>query len=644
MPRKAAAATTADGDAPPPRRSARTASASAATAPAVTKSAPAPKTKGKKRAHSPSPNNADATANGKSTKSKAAKAEAEAEDAEMADGDAPAADAAPTADDKEEEEEEKKKAASPPPKMVTVLKRGAAPVDPESQHVHNMQVYADSGEVWDAMLNQTNVANNNNKFYVLQLLYPANQAPGSNIILHTRWGRVGERGSSQDKGPFGPAAAIGAFKAQFKSKAGVNWEQRKGMTPKSGKYVWLERDYNDDEEEDNKDENKTNGKGKGKQEGEEEEEPLKVTLIQFIFNTSFITAHLAEMNYDANKLPLGKLAKTMILSGFEVLKTLADVINDPSGNVAMQQGGFGKGCEALTNHYYSIIPHSFGRNRPTIINTEAQLKRELEILDALGDMQIASKVLAEKTSPGSGPRIHPIDAHLASLQLRSIVPLERTSTEFLALEKYAQDTHGMTHAYYKVNVENIFKIEREGEQERWESSEWAKSEVGKNAERMLLWHGSRSTNFAGILKQGLRIAPPEAPVTGYMFGKGAYFADMMSKSANYCYASLSQNTGLLLLAEVAVAPFNELTHANYNADAECKANNKLATKGIGRTQPVDWKDCHDLLGNEKLKGVKMPYGLPSDQAAANAYLQYNEYIVYDVSQIRLRYLLKVKMG
>lgn len=38
--------------------------------------------------------------------------------------------------------------------------------------------------------------------------------------------------------------------------------------------------------------------------------------------------------------------------------------------------------------------------------------------------------------------------------------------------------------------------------------------------------GSRSTNFAGILKQGLRIAPPEAPVTGYMSGKGVYFADV----------------------------------------------------------------------------------------------------------------------
>ena len=38
--------------------------------------------------------------------------------------------------------------------------------------------------------------------------------------------------------------------------------------------------------------------------------------------------------------------------------------------------------------------------------------------------------------------------------------------------------------------------------------------------RQLLWHGSRLTNFVGILSQGLRIAPPEAPVTGYMFGKG----------------------------------------------------------------------------------------------------------------------------
>lgn len=34
--------------------------------------------------------------------------------------------------------------------------------------------------------------------------------------------------------------------------------------------------------------------------------------------------------------------------------------------------------------------------------------------------------------------------------------------------------------------------------------------------RMLLWHGSRNTNYAGILSQGLRIAPPEAPVVSFL--------------------------------------------------------------------------------------------------------------------------------
>ena len=37
-----------------------------------------------------------------------------------------------------------------------------------------------------------------------------------------------------------------------------------------------------------------------------------------------------------------------------------------------------------------------------------------------------------------------------------------------------------------------------------------------------------------------------------MFGKGIYFADMVSKSANYCYANPSNPYGLLLLCEVAL--------------------------------------------------------------------------------------------
>ena len=51
-----------------------------------------------------------------------------------------------------------------------------------------------------------------------------------------------------------------------------------------------------------------------------------------------------------------------------------------------------------------------------------------------------------------------------------------------------------------------------------------------------------------------------------MFGKGIYFADMSSKSANYCYATPTKNTGLVLLSEVALGKWNELLHADPNAN------------------------------------------------------------------------------
>ena len=51
----------------------------------------------------------------------------------------------------------------------------------------------------------------------------------------------------------------------------------------------------------------------------------------------------------------------------------------------------------------------------------------------------------------------------------------------------------------------IFKVSRDGEYKRFRPFEQLHN-------RQLLWHGSRTTNYAGILSQGLRIAPPEAPV------------------------------------------------------------------------------------------------------------------------------------
>ena len=84
-------------------------------------------------------------------------------------------------------------------------------------------------------------------------------------------------------------------------------------------------------------------------------------------------------------------------------------------------------------------------------------------------------------------------------------PVLPSSKEYSALETYMRDTHGSTH-HIAVDILHAYRVERQTETEAFMK---AGNHSLKTGERLLLWHGSRTTNFAGILKQGLRIAPPE---------------------------------------------------------------------------------------------------------------------------------------
>jgi poly [ADP-ribose] polymerase len=202
-----------------------------------------------------------------------------------------------------------------------------------------------------------------------------------------------------------------------------------------------------------------------------------------------------------------------------------------------------------------------------------------------------------------------------------------------------QDTRGATHNT-TFTIDQIFRMERHGEKDRFDASAFA----GAPQDRRLLWHGSRCTNFGGILSQGLRIAPPEAPVSGYMFGKGIYLADMSSKSANYCCPYSSNGHALLLLCEAELGnPMQVLTNASSSAGETAKAQGMLSTWGQGTTGPSLWKDAECV--HPSLKGTKMPNttAKPGFTGVQNASLLYNEYIAYDVAQVRLRYLFRVRM-
>lgn len=166
---------------------------------------------------------------------------------------------------------------------------------------------------------------------------------------------------------------------------------------------------------------------------------------------------------------------------------------------------------SLTDDYYTIIPHAFGRHRPPLIGDARMLQKEVDLLQTLGDMEIANDLMQTKESETS---LHPLDHQYQGLGMQEMTPLDKKSKEFKELHDYLVKSHGQTH-HMSMKVQEIFRIERQGERKRFDDSKFGKM---KNSDRRLLWHGSRTTNFGGILSQGLRIAPPEAPVNGYMFG------------------------------------------------------------------------------------------------------------------------------
>jgi hypothetical protein len=279
------------------------------------------------------------------------------------------------------------------------------------------------------------------------------------------------------------------------------------------------------------------------------------------------------------------------------------------------------------NRFYTLVPHDFGMKKPTVINTLDLVKMKTDMLNSLLDIEIAYNFIKNMDE-----QLNPFDQHyddlkceiqviiinsacvqsdfIWSLFVELVKVVDKNSDEFKTILKYIQNTHGSTHNTFDLLIEDVFKVCREGEHDRY-------AKKYKNLHnKKLLWHGSRVTNYAGILSQGLRIAPPEAPSTGYMFGKGVYFADCVSKSANYCYTSNANPIGLLLLCEVALGDVYECTTAEY---IEKLPRGKHSVKGIGRSQP---NPKQSILSED---GVEIPLGtLASDSKQTS--LLYNEYV------------------
>ncbi|XP_044742670.1 poly [ADP-ribose] polymerase isoform X2 [Chrysoperla carnea] len=381
-----------------------------------------------------------------------------------------------------------KKSVSGPVKLKV---KGGGAVDPDSGLEDVAHVYQKGDDKYNVVLGRTDIQTNKNSYYKLQILQADK---GQKFWLFRSWGRIGTTiGGTKLEDTDGLNHAISMFKELYLDKTGNHWDERANFVKRPGLSYPIDLDYGEESDQVKgltKDDISSNSKLA---------KPIQ-DLVQMIFDIEAMKKTMLEFELDLEKMPLGKLSKKQIEAAFGVLNELKEVITKSNAKPQIID---------LCNRFYTMIPHDFGIDNPPLIETEEAIKTKLEMLDNLLELEVAYGLMQSTHVEGSES---PLDAHYAQLKT-DIEILDKTTDEFEIIKKYVKNTHAKTHQQYDLEIEEVFKIKRQNEDKRYKPFK-------KLPNRKLLWHGSRLTNYAGILSQGLRIAPPEAPVTGYMFGKG----------------------------------------------------------------------------------------------------------------------------
>ncbi|VDQ13354.1 unnamed protein product [Trichobilharzia regenti] len=126
---------------------------------------------------------------------------------------------------------------------------------------------------------------------------------------------------------------------------------------------------------------------------------------------------------------------------------------------------------------------------PPLLDNKKLIRTKIHMLEDLLEIELAYKILS---SSKSNSEKNPLDEHYEQLHTK-LEPLDNNCEDYKRIIDYVRETHGSTHTHYKLEVLDIFEVQRDGEEDRYAKSKSAQHN------KQLLWHGSRQTNWMGIL-------------------------------------------------------------------------------------------------------------------------------------------------
>lgn len=459
---------------------------------------------------------------------------------------------------------------------------------PVDKSITNVNV-SESLQRWT--LNFTDIVNNNNKFYNLEII----KDDKGKMYLYTVYGRVGAGGAKEYRVCESQAQAEKEALSIIKSKTKKGYVEVKLAKADVGSSVGQAKVDNSVSVE--------SLKKLGATVVEEPSQQSKLhNEVQNLIRTWFgATQEFVELNLDTKKCPLGQLALSQI--------DLAKQILDQARNQVHAKKPDTQELNKLTSQYYANIPHVL----PHRINADllrfdddTKIDKALDILDVFADAKNVQAVISRKSA---------VDSQYATLnaELEFVDP---ANPVFKWIDSLLHATRASNHGFLgKLKTHRVFRVARNGEEKQWlttsekiakECGKYVPSEVYakyldkredvakdmlslyKSANILPGWHGTRRANMVGITTKGLLIRPSGVAHAGSMYGDGIYWAVHSTKSMNYCdckgsyYAAGGSNkTAYLFLADVAFGNQKMAAGSHFYTRDSIKPNHSVWAKSGG---------------------------------------------------------------
>ncbi|KER30091.1 hypothetical protein T265_03453 [Opisthorchis viverrini] len=327
-------------------------------------------------------------------------------------------------------------------------------------------------------------------------------------------------------------------------------------------------------------------------------------FVRRIFSAETFEHAMRALNLDLKKMPLGKLSAKQIANAYEILDELEGVIEGKKkGDVTF-----------LSSRFYTIMPHDFGRTRPPLIDTKEQLASKFDMLNTLSDVALAQAMQKEGVK-GNQKKKHWIDEKYSLLDC-DLDYLNASDVNRRLVEEYFTET-----GRDWFEIVHVWRVNRQREGDRFRP-------YLKTGNHKLLWHGTNVAVVAAILKSGLRIMPH----SGGLVGKGIYFASAADKSQDYGWAD-SDGYRIMFLAEVALGKEHPIFHSDSSIRKAPDGFDSVVAQGKFEPDPKFGKVL-------QLDGVPVNVLCSKPvQRDIDSWFYYSEYLIYNESQCRLRFVI-----